>query len=111
METEPAVRRPERVPGRPCSMAAALEVVGERWSLMAIRELLLGNRRFDQIARNTGAPRDVLTSRLRSLEAAGLVTRSRYHDRPPRHEYWLTPAGLELGDVVRSLSAWGDRWA
>ena len=55
-------------PGRPCSVATALQVVGEKWALLVIRELFLGNRRFDRIAANTGAPRDILTTRLRSLE-------------------------------------------
>ncbi len=58
------------LPGRPCSVAAALSLVGERWSLLAVREIIFGNKRFDAIARNTGAPRDRLAARLRSLEAA-----------------------------------------
>ena len=59
------------LPGRPCSVAATLNLVGEKWALLAIREIGLGNRRFDQITRNTGAPRDRLAARLRALEAAG----------------------------------------
>ena len=106
---------PQRPPtpavvGRPCSAAAALRLVGERWSLLVVRELLFGVRRFDAIARNTGAPRDRLTARLRSLEEAGLIERRAYQVRPARHEYHLTEAGLDLAPVLFALLAWGDRW-
>ena len=96
---------------RPCSLAAALRLVGEKWSLLVVRELTYGVRRFAEIARNTGAPRDVLTSRLRSLEAAGVIRRVQYEERPPRFEYRLTDAGRELQPILVSLTQWGDRWA
>ena len=96
---------------RPCSIAAALTFLGEKWSLLVIRELALGVHRFDQIARNTGAPRDILTSRLRHLEAAGVIEKRQYQERPPRSEYHLTRAGQELRPVLLSLAQWGDRWA
>ncbi len=69
---------------RPCSVADALSVIGEKWSLLVIREIALGSRRFDAIARNTGAPRDVLTNRLRRLEATGVVEKRQYQERPER---------------------------
>jgi len=97
-------------PGRPCSIADALRIVGERWALLAVREIAFGNRRFDEIARNTGASRDILTARLRSLEAAGVITRRRYQDRPPRFEYHLTEAGRDLRVILNLLREWGDRW-
>jgi DNA-binding HxlR family transcriptional regulator len=104
-------RRPaDQVAGRPCSIAAALGVVGERWALLAIREINFGNHRFDQIARNTGAARDILTARLRSLEAEGVIYRRQYQDHPPRFEYHLTPAGRGLRSVLNALRTWGDRW-
>lgn len=96
--------------GRPCSVAATLALVGEKWALLAVREITFGNHRFDAIARNTGAPRDVLTARLRSLEAAGLLERRAYQDRPARFEYHLTEPGRELQPVLQTLAAWGDRW-
>ncbi|WP_055587497.1 winged helix-turn-helix transcriptional regulator [Peterkaempfera griseoplana] len=99
------------LPGRPCSAAAALGVVGEKWALLAVREILLGNHRFDALVRNTGAPRDRLTARLRALEEAGVVERRPYSERPPRFEYHLTPAGRDLSPVIRALLAWGDKWA
>lgn len=95
---------------RTCSIADALDVVGERWSLLAVREMTYGVHRFSEIARQTGASRDILTTRLRALEAAGVVHRVRYNDHPPRDEYHLTPAGRELGPVLLTLKAWGDRW-
>ena len=98
------------IPGRPCSMAAALSLVGEKWALLAIREIFWGNHRFDEIARNTGAPRDRLAARLRGLEAAGVVERHPYSERPPRFEYHLTPAGRDLSTVMHALRSWGDRW-
>ncbi|HSA53385.1 MAG TPA: helix-turn-helix domain-containing protein [Yinghuangia sp.] len=105
----------ERLPqpataGRPCSAASALALIGEKWALLAVREISFGNRRFDAIARNTGASRDILTARLRSLEAAGILERRPYQERPTRYEYHLTPAGRDLQAVLQSLASWGDRW-
>jgi DNA-binding HxlR family transcriptional regulator len=93
---------------RVCSIARTLEVVGERWALLAIREVFLGNGRFDEMVRKTGAPRDTLAARLRSLVEAGILERVRYSDHPPRHEYVLTEAGKDLYPVMLSLRHWGD---
>lgn len=115
MASKPGLSRPRRhpaedVPGRPCSIAAALAIVGERWALLALREINFGNHRFDQIARNTGAARDILTTRLRSLEDAGVVYRRQYQEHPPRYEYHFTEAGKGLRPVLNALRVWGDRW-
>ncbi len=96
---------------RPCPIAAALELVGERWTLVAIRELVYGVHRFDQIAAFTGASRDILTERLRKLEQLEVIERRRYSDRPPRYEYHLTDKGLELTPVLIALGEWGTKWA
>ena len=101
----------EELPGRPCSVAAALNLIGEKWTLLAVREIAFGNKRFDAIAKNTGAPRDRLAARLRTLEAAGVVERRLYSEHPPRYEYELTEAGRELRAVLTVLRGWGDRWA
>jgi DNA-binding HxlR family transcriptional regulator len=93
---------------RICSVAAALDVVGEKWSLLVVRELFLGCRRFSDIATNTGAPRDILTTRLRRLEQVGVVTRREYNEHPPRYEYMLTDAGKDLRPVIMALRHWGD---
>ncbi|QDQ10271.1 winged helix-turn-helix transcriptional regulator [Streptomyces spectabilis] len=94
---------------RPCAIADTLALVGEKYSLLVLREVFLGARRFDQLARNTGAPRDVLTARLRRLVDAGVLEKARYSERPQRFEYRPTPAGLELESVLMTLMAWGDR--
>jgi DNA-binding HxlR family transcriptional regulator len=101
----------DELPGRPCSVASALNLVGEKWSLLAVREIMFGNKRFDEIARNTGAPRDRLAARLRALETAGVVARRQYSEHPPRYEYELTESGQELRAVLTALRAWGDKWA
>jgi DNA-binding HxlR family transcriptional regulator len=90
-------------------VARTLDVVGEKWSLVVIRELMLGSTRFEEIAHYTGAPRDVLTTRLRSLERAGILGRVAYQDRPQRFEYRLTELGESLHPVISVLRAWGDR--
>ena len=95
---------------RPCTIAAALNVLGEKWSLLVVRELALNVHRFDRIAQNTGAPRDILTSRLRRLEAEGVLEKRLYQEHPPRYEYVLTDAGNELRPILLSLSQWGERW-
>ena len=100
---------PEIFP-RPCTIASALNVLGEKWSLLVVRELALNVHRFDRIAKNTGAPRDILTSRLRRLEAEGVLEKRLYQEHPPRYEYYLTEAGDELRPILLSLSQWGERW-
>jgi DNA-binding HxlR family transcriptional regulator len=102
----------EQPPGvRPCSIAAALDIVGERWTLLIIREIGYGIRQFARIAAYTGVSRDILADRLRKLEAAGLVERRQYNEHPPRFEYHLTGAGAELFPLMTALREWGDRWA
>ncbi|MFF5213123.1 winged helix-turn-helix transcriptional regulator [Streptosporangium sp. NPDC000396] len=95
---------------RACSIANALAVVGERWSLLAVREVMFGVRRFDQIARNTGASRDILATRLRKLVEVGLLEKRLYETHPPRHEYVLTESGRALHGVLLTLMDWGDRY-
>ena len=100
---------PESIP-RTRTIASSLAVIGEKWSILVIRELSLGVHRFDAIQRNTGAPRDILTSRLRRLEAEGVVEKRLYQEHPPRHEYRLTQSGNELRPILLALAQWGDRW-
>ncbi len=99
------------LPGRPCPIAAALELVGERWSLLVVRELSWGVTRFGEIVAGTGAPRDRIAARLRSLEDAGVVTRTAYQMSPPRFDYELTDAGRELVPVLDTLLSWGLNYA
>jgi DNA-binding HxlR family transcriptional regulator len=100
----------EGLPGRQCSIAAALEVVGDRWSLLAVREVSFGHHRFTEILEGTGAPRDRLAARLKALVAAGVLERRQYQEAPPRFDYHLSKAGRDLLPVLRALMAWGDRW-
>ena len=94
-----------------CGIADALELIGDRWSLLVLRELALGVTRFNDIRQHTGAPRETLTARLRKLEDAAVITRRRYCAHPPRDEYLLTDAGQALIPVLRSLKSWGERYA
>jgi DNA-binding HxlR family transcriptional regulator len=102
----PLVRLAE-LPGRPCAIAASLEVVGERWALLVVREVGLGARRFNEIVEGTGAPRDRVASRLATLVEAGVLEKRAYHSRPPRYEYHLTASGRDLLPVLEALLAWG----
>jgi len=96
---------------RECPIADAMELIGDRWSLLVIREIGLGVRRFTEIQRNTGTPREMLTARLRKLEDSGVITRQRYSEHPPRYDYLLTEAGQALVPVLRSLRRWGEKYA
>jgi DNA-binding HxlR family transcriptional regulator len=95
------------LPGRACPIAASLELVGERWSLLIIREVALGNHRFSGIVEKTGAPRDRVAARLRALEQAGAVRRIAYQTAPQRFEYHLTESGRDLIPVLDALTSWG----
>jgi len=95
------------LPGRACPIAASLELIGERWSLLIVRELALGNRRFSGIVAKTGAPRDRVAARLKALEEVGVIRRTAYQSTPPRFEYHLTESGRALIPVLDALTAWG----
>src|SRR5205809_7615914 len=94
---------------RPCAIADALELIGERWALLVVRELFWRNHRFADIAQNTGAPRDVLSARLRALVDAGVIEKRRYSNHPPRDGYHLTKSGRELAPVLMAITQWGHR--
>jgi DNA-binding HxlR family transcriptional regulator len=94
---------------RVCSIARALDIVGEKWALLAVREVFLGNRRFDEMIRRTGAPRDTLAARLRTLVASGILERRQYSEHPARYEYRLTEAGRDLYPLIVTLMRWGDK--
>ena len=94
-----------------CSIASALEVVGERWSLLIVRDVLLGLRRFDQLQADLGIARNILRSRLNRLVDEGVLEKRRYQERPERFEYRLTDKGLDLWPTIVALMQWGDRYA
>ena len=91
------------------SVAAALQVVGDRWTILLVHDMALGLCRFDDL-RATGIPSSTLALRLKAFEAQGLVERVRYENRPPRDEYRLTDMGRDLWTVIAALGDWGDRW-
>jgi DNA-binding HxlR family transcriptional regulator len=97
--------------GQNCSIARTLELVGERWSILVLRDIFLGVRRFDAIQHDLGIARNVLAARLDRLLAEGILEKVPYQERPPRHEYRLTEKGLDLWPVVVELLRWGDRHA
>ena len=94
--------------GQNCSIARALEVVGERWTLLIIRDVLLGLSRFDQLQESLGIARNVLTDRLNRLVDEGVLERVLYSERPERYEYQLTKKGLDLQIALTALRQWGD---
>jgi DNA-binding HxlR family transcriptional regulator len=98
------------VQARPCSVARTLELVGEKWALLAVREVFLGNRRFDEMVRRIGAPRDTLAVRLRALVGTGILERRQYSEHPARFEYHLTQSGRDLYPVILTLMRWGDTY-
>jgi DNA-binding HxlR family transcriptional regulator len=96
--------------GQNCSIARALEVVGERWTLLIVRDVFLGLRRFDEIQANLGIARNVLTDRLNRLVSEGILERALYSERPERFEYRLTEKGRELNIALTALRQWGDKY-
>jgi DNA-binding HxlR family transcriptional regulator len=92
-----------------CSIARALEVLGDRWTILVVRDAFLGVRRFEDFQRDLGVARNVLTDRLQRLVDEGILERRRYQERPPRHEYRLTEKGIDLWPVTMALLHWGDR--
>jgi DNA-binding HxlR family transcriptional regulator len=98
-------------PGQFCSIAKSLEVIGERWSLLIVRDILNGNRRFSAMQESLGIARNVLSSRLARLIEEDILERRAYQESPPRYEYFLTPKGLDLWPSLIALMGWGDRWS
>jgi DNA-binding HxlR family transcriptional regulator len=95
--------------GQNCSIARSLEIVGERWTLLIIRDAFLGLRRFEQFQENLGIARNVLTERLNRLVEEGILERVRYSERPERYEYRLTEKGRDLYVALAALRQWGDK--
>jgi DNA-binding HxlR family transcriptional regulator len=95
--------------GQNCSVARALEIVGERWTLLIVRDAFLGRRRFEEFQESLGIARNVLTDRLNRLVDEGILERVRYNERPERYEYRLTGKGRELHLALSALRQWGDK--
>lgn len=93
-----------------CSVARTLDAVGDKWSLLILRDAFYGVRRFEDFTRDLGIARNVLTDRLGRLVDAGVLERRQYEERPPRHEYRLTAKGRDLLPVILTMMHWGDTW-
>ncbi|MBO3747793.1 helix-turn-helix transcriptional regulator [Streptosporangiaceae bacterium NEAU-GS5] len=94
-----------------CSLSRSLELMGDWWTMLILRDLYLGINRFDDLVEDIGISRNLLTTRLGDLVAHGLAERRAYQEHPPRFEYVLTEPGAELVPIVLALTAWGDKWA
>jgi DNA-binding HxlR family transcriptional regulator len=94
-----------------CSIARTVAVLGERWTLVILRQAFLGARRFEDYQRGTGVARNILAERLRSLVEHGVLDRRPYNEHPPRFEYRLTGKGRDLYPVLVALLQWGDKHA
>ena len=96
--------------GRPSSVSRALEIIGDKWSFMVVREGFFGNRRYDRIQSELGIAPNILTDRLSRLVARGVFQRRLYRQAPERYEYQLTDMGRDLYGPFATMLAWGDRW-
>jgi len=94
-----------------CCLARGLDLIGDWWSPLIVRDLYLGVGRFDELVEDLGISRNLLTRRLASLMKNGVVRRTPYQEKPRRYDYHLTEAGRDLVPVILALTAWGDRWA
>jgi len=97
-------------PALDCSVAKALEVIGERWSLLIVRDVMHGHRRFGEMQESLGIARNVLSARLQRLVDEQILERRAYQESPPRYEYFLTEKGLDLWPALIALLNWGDRY-
>ena len=93
-----------------CPSARALAVVGDRWTMLILRELFLGVKRFDEFQVQTGMSSHLLSTRLKRLEGDGIISRRPYSKRPKRHEYRLTDKGLDFYPLLLALKSWGEKW-
>ncbi|MBV8653093.1 MAG: helix-turn-helix transcriptional regulator [Alphaproteobacteria bacterium] len=100
-----------RLDGSECPVARSLDMIGEWWSLLIIRDALRGLRRFEEFQESLGIARNMLSRRLKALVAAGILEKRAYATRPPRYDYRLTEQGEELLPVIVNLHLWGNRWA
>jgi DNA-binding HxlR family transcriptional regulator len=94
-----------------CSVAQCLEVVGEWWSMLILRDVFMGVTRFDDFQARLGISRNILNQRLNHLVETGVLEKVRYSDHPPRHDYRLTDKGRDLWPVLTAMRQWGDRYA
>ncbi|WP_353142453.1 winged helix-turn-helix transcriptional regulator [Acinetobacter pragensis] len=100
----------EEIGHQPCSIARTLSILGDRWTMLILRNAFMGMRRFDDFQQNLGVTRHVLSERLKRLVEHGILVKAPYFDRQERFEYRLTDKGLELYPILLSMSKWADKW-
>ena len=106
----PSMNNPKPFTRSPCAVASSLDIVGDKWSLLVVRDLLHGKRTYGELADSPEhIPTNILADRLKRLEAAGIVSSTPYQERPVRYAYTLTPKGKDLGDVLLAFVRWGKR--
>lgn len=93
-----------------CSVARTLSVIGDRWSLLILRDIFLGTHRFEDLCKQLGVSRPALTQRLRKLEQQNVLQKRAYQEKPPRFEYHLTKKGIDLYPIIMTMAQWGDKW-
>lgn len=102
------MRKNEKILRSDCPVAAALDILGDRWTLLVVRDLLKGKKRYGEFLESgEKIPTNILASRLKTLEAEGIVEKVLYSEHPPRSEYNLTDSGQELGNIVKAMLHWG----
>jgi DNA-binding HxlR family transcriptional regulator len=99
----------DQLPEEPCSVARTVAVIGDRWTLLILRDCFLGVRRFEAFQDRLGISRTIIADRLKLLVDEGVLRREPYQERPARYEYRLTPKGLDLHPVIMAIVGWGDR--
>ena len=103
--------KPEGLRRSRCAVANSLDLVGDKWSLLVIRDMLHGKRTYGELANSPeGIPTNILADRLKRLEDAGIIASSAYQERPPRYAYTLTEKGTALGDVLLAFVRWGKKY-
>ena len=108
MTRRASLRKDVPAPRSDCPVACTLDLIGDRWTLLIVRDLLMGKHRFSEfLGSGEGIKTNILAERLKRLERAGLVERTRYQEHPPRYEYHLTDRGASLGPVIKAMYAWG----
>lgn len=100
----------EEIGHQPCSIARTLSILGDRWTMLILRNAFMGMRRFDDFQQNLGVTRHVLSERLKRLVEHGILAKAPYFDRQERFEYRLTDKGLELYPILLSMAKWADKW-
>ncbi len=106
-----SVKRDAEIADTVCPVARSLDIVGDRWTLLILRELFMGATRFEEIQIQTKATPQMLATRLKAMEAGGLIERHPYSQKPLRHEYRLTEKGRAFYPVIYALRAWGETWS